>query len=148
MSNLTIKTGDNVSVHYRGTLEDGTEFDSSYSRKEPITFTVGSGQMITGFDAAVRGMNPEETKTVTFGPDEAYGPSYPDRTTEMPLSAFPEDFPLNEGATVPLQGPGGQHLLATVTNNDNEKVTLDLNHPMAGKTLTFEITVVEVDAQS
>jgi len=145
MTNTTIKAGDNVSVHYRGTLEDGTEFDSSYSRKEPITFTVGSGQMIAGFDAAVVGMTTEETKTVTLDPEEAYGPSYPDRTTEMPLTAFPSDFPLEEGATVPLQGPGGQHLLASVMNRDEEKVTLDLNHPMAGKTLTFEIKIVNVD---
>jgi FKBP-type peptidyl-prolyl cis-trans isomerase 2 len=63
----------------------------------------------------------------------------------MPLTAFPSDFPLEEGATVPLQGPGGQHLLASVMNRDEEKVTLDLNHPMAGKTLTFEIKIVNVD---
>jgi len=142
MSDDTIKSGDNISVHYRGTLEDGTEFDSSYSRNEPITFTVGSGQMITGFDSAVVGMTEGQSKTITLGPDEAYGPSYPDRTTEMPLSAFPSDFELEEGASVPLQGPGGQHILGTVTEKDSEKVKVDLNHPMAGKTLTFELKVV------
>ena len=144
MTSTPIKAGDTVPVHYKGTLEDGTEFDSSYSRNEPITFTVGSGQMITGFDTAVVGMTEGENKTVTFGPEEAYGPTYPDRTTEMARSAFPSDFVVEEGTTVPLQGPGGQHLLGTVTATDEEKVTVDLNHPMAGKTLTFEIEVTQV----
>ena len=75
----TIKAGDEISVHYRGTLEDGTEFDNSYERAQPVTFTAGVGQMITGFDAAVMGMTEGEVKTVTFGPDEAYGDVDPDR---------------------------------------------------------------------
>ena len=140
----TIKAGDEISVHYRGTLEDGTEFDNSYERGQTITFTAGSGQMISGFDDAVIGMTEGEVKTVTFGPDEAYGDIDPERNTEMPRSAFPEDFPLEEGAKVPLQAPTGETLLGTITSTDDDLVKIDLNHALAGKTLTFEVEVVKV----
>ncbi len=142
----TIANGDTISVHYRGTAS-GEEFDSSHGR-DPINFTVGTGQMITGFDTAVVGMTEGETKTVTFGPEEGYGVSYPDRVTEMPTDAFPPDFELNEGTKVPLMGPGGQHLLGTVQTVTDESVTVDLNHPLAGKELTFEIQVVSVGSDT
>jgi len=143
MSN-TIKAGDEISVHYRGTLEDGTEFDNSYERGQAITFTAGSGQMISGFDDAVIGMTQGEVKTVTFGPDEAYGDIDPDRNTEMPRGMFPEDFPLETGGKVPLQAPTGETLMGTITEASDELVKIDLNHSLAGKTLTFEVEVVKV----
>ena len=140
----TIKAGDEISVHYRGTLEDGTEFDNSYERATPITFTGGGGRMISGFDNAVIGMTEGEVKTVTLGPEEAYGDIDPERSTELPRSAFPEDFPLEEGTQVPLQAPGGGNLVGTVTETDTDLVKIDLNHALAGKTLTFEVEVVKV----
>jgi len=144
MSN-TIKAGDTISVHYKGTLQDGTEFDNSYDRQEPISFTAGAGQMIKGFDNAVIGMTEGETKTFTFGSDEAYGQVFPDRMTEMPRTAFPDDFPLEEGGKVPLQAPGGEMLMGTITEASDDSVTIDLNHPLAGETLTFEVEVVKVN---
>jgi peptidylprolyl isomerase len=144
MSN-TIKAGDTISVHYKGTLQDGTEFDNSYKREEPISFTAGSGQMIKGFDNAVIGMTEGETKTVTFGSDEAYGEVVPDRKTEIAREAFPDDFPLEKGGKVPLQAPGGETLMGTITETTDKAVSIDLNHPLAGETLTFEVEVVKVN---
>ena len=141
----TVEKGNTVSVHYKGTFDDGTEFDSSYTRDEPISFTVGSGQMIQGFDDAVVGMFTGDTKTITLEPEDAYGEADPERTTEMPSSAFPADFDLSQGANVPLMGPGGQHMLGTVKENTAGTVLIDLNHPMAGKDLTFEINLVNID---
>ena len=143
MSNI-IKAGDTVSVHYKGTLQDGTEFDNSYTREEPISFTAGSGQMIKGFDNAVIGMAEGETKTVTFGSDEAYGESDPDRKTELPRDAFPDDFPLEKGNKVPLHAPNGDTLVGTITEATDISVSIDLNHPLAGESLTFEVEVVKV----
>jgi|TARA_R110002126_G_scaffold34731_2_gene107289 peptidylprolyl isomerase len=140
--NSTVSTGTTVSVHYRGTLEDGEEFDSSYSRSEPLTFTAGSGQMIAGFDEAVIGMTVGESKTFTVSPEDGYGEHFPDRTTEMPRSAFPADFDLSDGAQVPLMGPGDRPLIGSVLVSTPAAVTVDLNHPLAGKTLKFEIEVV------
>jgi peptidylprolyl isomerase len=140
----TVKAGDEISVHYRGTLEDGTEFDNSYERAQPVTFTAGVGQMITGCDAAVMGMTEGEVKTVTFGPDEAYGDVDPDRNTEMPRDMFPDDFPLEAGGKVPLQAPTGETLMGTITETSDDSVKIDLNHSLAGKTLTFEVEVVKV----
>jgi|TARA_R110000744_G_scaffold20209_3_gene53031 peptidylprolyl isomerase len=140
----TIKSGDEISVHYRGTLEDGTEFENSYERSDPITFTAGEGHMIIGFDNAVIGMVEGEIKTVTFGPEEGYGEVHPERNTELPRSAFPDDFSLEEGKQVPLQSPTGETLMGTITESGDDSVTIDLNHMLAGKTLTFEVEVVKV----
>ena len=140
----TIKAGDEISVHYRGTLEDGTEFDNSYERAQPITFTAGVGQMISGFDNAVIGMTQGEVKTVTFGPDEAYGDVDPERNTELPGDMFPDDFPLEAGGKVPLQAPTGETLVGSITETSDDSVKIDLNHSLAGKTLTFEVEVVKV----
>ncbi len=141
----TIKAGDEISVHYRGTLDDGTEFDSSYAREMPISFTAGIGQMVKGFDKAVIGMTEGETKTVTFGPEEGYGAPEPDRKTELPRDAFPDDFPLEEGGKVPLQAPNGETLLGTILETTDASVSIDLNHTLAGKTLTFEVEVIKVN---
>lgn len=142
-----VKAGQTVSVHYVGTFEDGTEFDSSVSRGEPITFQVGAGQMISGFDQAVAGMKNGETKDVTLTPEMAYGPSREDLVQNISTKLFPEDFEFVIGATVKGDAPNGQPLLAAIVEHqpDNEVVVLDFNHPMAGKTLNFNINVVAVD---
>ena len=86
---MQVENGNTVSVHYRGTLNDGTEFDSSHSRGEPLSFQVGSGQMINGFDAALPGMAVGETKSITLTPDQAYGESNPEAITDVPKESFP-----------------------------------------------------------
>ena len=121
-----------------------TEVDNSYERAQPITFTAGVGQMISGFDNAVIGMTQGEVKTVTFGPDEAYGDVDPERNTELPRDMFPDDFPLEAGGKVPLQAPTGETLMGTITETSDDSVKIDLNHSLAGKTLTFEVEVVKV----
>ena len=141
----TIKKGHNVKVHYKGTLKDGTEFDNSKDRGSTLNFQVGSGQMIKGFDNAVKGMGLGEVKTVTLTPSEAYGEVNPDAFRDFPKDAFPTDFEFKVGETVHGASPQGQPMIAKIAALNEETVTLDLNHPLAGENLTFEIEVIEVD---
>ncbi|HEY5541265.1 MAG TPA: peptidylprolyl isomerase [Coriobacteriia bacterium] len=135
------KPGDTVRVHYRGTLSDGTEFDSSAGR-EPLQFEVGSGQVIPGFDAAVVDLEPGEKVTVTIPAADAYGESQPEGVQKFPLSAFPSTPEI--GWAVELGGPNGERIPATISGIEGEEVILDFNHPLAGQDLTFEIELVEV----
>ena len=144
MTTNTITSGDIITLHYTGTLEDGSVFDSSKERGDPMTVTVGDGRLITGFDNALEGMTVGETKTFTLAPGEAYGDRRDDATTTLKRDIFPEDFEFTANMKVPLQGPEGT-LMATLTEIEDETVTADLNHPMAGKTLTFEVEVLTVE---
>jgi peptidylprolyl isomerase len=144
-TNPTATEGNTVRVHYRGTLDDGSEFDSSHKREEPLAFTVGSGEMIEGFDQAVTGMEVGETKSIRLTPEQAYGDINPAAYTELSRESFPEDFPVNEGSLVPLTGPANEQLVGTITEVTDNSVTVDLNHPMAGKDLNFEIELVGID---
>jgi FKBP-type peptidyl-prolyl cis-trans isomerase 2 len=130
--------GDTVAVHYRGTLDDGSEFDSSEGR-EPLTFQIGSGQVITGFDTAVTGMVVGETRTVRMTPDEAYGERSDDMIIDVPLSDLPEGVAVGDE----LVSPQGARV--TVLEVGNDSATIDMNHPLAGEALTFEITLVSID---
>ena len=136
--------GKQVKVHYRGTLDDGTEFDSSYSRNEPLAFTCMGGQMIKGFDAAVRDMEVGETKKVHIPCEEAYGPHNPELVQKVPANQIPnvEWLPLNQ--TLLMQGANGQPIPVRITERTDTMVTLDMNSEMAGKDLNFEITLLEV----
>ncbi len=132
--------GDRVSVHYRGTLEDGEEFDSSFDRGEPLSFTVGLGEMIPGFENAVRGMIVGETKTVQLTPSDAYGERRPELIIEVPRSEAPGDgFSVGDRVLLANGSP------ATITEITDEIVRLDGNHELAGLTLTFAITLVSVE---
>jgi peptidylprolyl isomerase len=142
---MTIKKGDNVSVHYTGTLEDGTVFDSSKKHDQTLDFEVGSGQLIKGFDEALIGMKIGETKNVTLKPEEAYGEHNQQLIQEVPKEAAKNIPDPKEGMIIGLQGPQGQNLQATITKVEEETITFDLNHPLAGKTLNFEITVESVN---
>jgi peptidylprolyl isomerase len=134
-------TGDTVRVHYRGTLSDGSEFDSSADR-EPLEFVAGTGQVIPGFDSAVLSLAPGEKTTVTIPADEAYGAHDPEGLRTFPISAFPS--PPEVGWAVELGGPSGERIPATILEVSEEEVTLDFNHPLAGQDLTFELELVEV----
>jgi len=140
----TIQNGSTVTLHYRGTLNDGTTFDSSFERNEPMTITTGQGNLIAGFETALEGMAAGETKTFTIAAENAYGNPNPEAVTTMEKSAFPDDFPFEVGMTVPLMGPNGQ-VISTLTEVTDTEVTCDLNHPLAGKDLTFEVEVITVE---
>lgn len=136
--------GKRVRVHYTGTFDDGTVFDSSVERGEPLEFVCMAGQMIPGFDAAVKEMEVGETKNVHLPASEAYGEHDEQLVQTIPTAQIPgaEDLPV--GRRIYLQGPGGQPIPALVVEVTDETVTFDLNHEMAGKDLNFEITLVEV----
>ena len=142
----TAKSGQTVSVHYTGTLTDGTEFDSSRGRGAPLTFTIGSGQLINGFDTAVAGMTVGETKDITLTPAEAYGEINEEATQTLQKDAFPSDFEFVIGGRVQGHNGAGQPVLATIKQvNDDGTIVMDMNHPLAGKTLNFNIELVEID---
>ena len=140
----TVKEGSNVKVHYKGTLKDGTEFDNSHARGSTLDFQVGTGQMIQGFDNAVRGMGIGEVKTVTVKSEEAYGTPSEEAFQEYPKSIFGENTDLEVGGVVEGATPDGQVMYARISSIDKETVTLDLNHPLAGKDLTFEIELIDI----
>lgn len=136
--------GKTVKIHYKGTLDDGEVFDSSYDRGEPIEFVVGSGKVIKGFDDAVKDMEVGEKKTIHLEPDEAYGDKDPALVQTIPLSEIPNSEDLPDSGTIYFQTPDGQPIPAEIVEKDDEKVVFDMNHPMAGKPLNFELELVEV----
>lgn len=135
--------GDSVRVHYRGTLRDGSEFDSSRGR-EPLRFTLGAGQVVAGFDAAVTGMVPGETKTVTIGTDDAYGSHRSELVVRVPREHIPPSLEVRPGQRLNV-GRGGDAFAATVREVHDDHVVLDANHPLAGEELTFELELVAID---
>lgn len=137
------KTGDTVQVHYTGKLEDGTVFDTSRER-EPLEFTVGSGQVIPGFEEAVEGMEPQEKKTVTIVADKAYGPHREEMIIDVPKQQFPPDLDPQQGQFLEIKQPDEQTAVVRVADIKDESVTLDGNHPLAGKDLTFEIELEKI----
>lgn len=138
-------TGKKLSVHYRGTLEDGTQFDSSYDRGQTLQFTCGAGQMIAGFDKAVEDMQVGEKKKVLLQPSEAYGERNEDLVIAFPKSSVPQAEQLHEHDQVSLAGPGGMPIPATITQITDDEVYVDANHELAGKALIFEIELVSID---
>lgn len=137
------KAGDTVRIHYTGTLSDGSTFDSSAGR-DPLEFTIGTGQVIPGFDKAVDGMSTGEEKTVEIPCDEAYGPHDPNGRQDFPRANVPDDVPLEIGTRLQLSTPTGQPVAVTVAEVTDETVVLDANHPLAGQDLTFKIELVEI----
>ena len=124
----TVQEGNTVEVHYVGTFEDGTEFDSSHSRDKTISFEVGSGQMISGFDSAVIGMSVGETKEITLSPEDAYGVTNTEHLKVYPKSAFPDEVQLSEGVSIAGQNELGQQLVAKILKVEEDTVLLDFNH--------------------
>ncbi len=139
----TAKGGDTVRVHYKGTLDDGSEFDSSAGR-EPLEFRLGTGQVIAGFERTVDGMQLGETRTARLNAADAYGTHRAELVLELPKEQFPEGLKPEAGQQLELQQGDGQRLPVTVTTVTEQAVTLDANHPLAGEALTFEIELVEI----
>ncbi|UCB42908.1 MAG: peptidylprolyl isomerase [Dehalococcoidales bacterium] len=142
-NNRLAAEGDTVLVHYTGTLEDGTEFDSSRDR-EPLEFTLGAGQVITGFENAVYGMKEGQTKTVTIPEEEAYGPYRDDLLIEVDHEDLPEEVIPEVGTIITISYSNGMSLNVPIVEVTETTVILDTNPPLAGKDLTFEITLVDI----
>ena len=141
MSNA--KSGDTVKIHYTGTLDDGSQFDSSAGR-DPLEFEVGSGQVIPGFDKAVEGMAVGDSKNVRIEPDEAYGQRHEQLVQEVDRSLLPDDLDPKEGMTLQSSSPDGQTMQFMVTAVAEDTITVDANHPLAGQVLSFDIELVEI----
>lgn len=138
-----IKKGDVVRIHYTGTLTDGSVFDSSKGR-DPLEFSVGSGQIIRGLDAALPGLQVGDKKTVEIAADDAYGQPDPRARQTVARSDIPEEIHLHVGTQLQAQTPEGRIMNVTVAELTETEVTLDANHPLAGKDLTFAFEVVSI----
>lgn len=137
------KPGDTVKVHYTGKLEDGTVFDTSTDR-DPLQFTIGEQKIIPGFEQAVVGMNPGESKTIKVPMDEAYGPHREEMVMVVDRNQLPVDLIPEVGQQLQSRQPDGQTMVVTVIGVSESSVTVDANHPLAGKDLTFDILLVEI----
>jgi peptidylprolyl isomerase len=137
------KSGDTVTVHYTGTLDDGTVFDSSEGG-EPLEFAIGAGNVIPGFEQAVIGMSPGDSKTATIPSDDAYGPYFEERVLVVERQQIPADLPVDVGSQLQIQQEGGMTIPVIVTDVTEAEVTLDANHPLAGEDLTFNIRLVAI----
>ena len=138
------KKGDTVQVHYRGTLEDGSEFDSSQGG-DPIRFKIGEGEVIPGFEEAIIGMKVGDRKQQRIEADDAYGEHEEDLIFEVDKAALPSGADFNEGDIVELTFPDGQRAPVRITEIGDSSVTLDANHPLTGKALIFDLELVAIE---
>lgn len=141
------KSGDTVKVHYSGRLTDGTTFDSS-SGRDPLEFKIGNGDVIKGFDEGVAGMTVGDRKTVHIPADEAYGQKDDARIIEFPRANFPSDLEPEIGMQLNMTNGSGHVIPVMIVEVDEDKVTLDANHPLAGQDLIFDIELVDISGQS
>lgn len=140
-----VKKGDKIKVEYVGKLEDGTVFDSSEKHDVPLEFTVGSGQIIPGFDEAVLGMEVGEEKEITLPPEKAYGEYNPEFKKEISRDAFESDQEIKPGMMFMVGLQDGRQVPVKIAEIKEDKVLIDLNPPLAGKTLNFKIKVVDIN---
>ena len=141
---MTVKKNDKIKVHYVGTLDNGTIFDTS-SNEEPLEFVVGSGQIIPGFEEAVLGMDINEEKKVTIKAENAYGQRNEKLVGDFPRSSLPKDFAPKNGMVITLNDPEGRAIPATIIGVAEQNITIDLNHPLSGKDLNFSIKVLSIN---
>jgi peptidylprolyl isomerase len=135
--------GDTVKVHYTGKLDNGMVFDSSQDR-EPLEFKIGAGQVIPGFEKGIIGMEVGQSKTVKLPPEEAYGPQREELIAEVKKADIPENIKPSVGQRLSLRQPDGNTVNVTISDVNEESITLDANHSLAGKTLIFDIELVEI----
>ena len=141
---MKVKANDKVRVHYKGSLSDGVMFDSSEGR-DPLEFTIGSGQIIPGFENGVIGMQVDESKTLNIPAAEAYGQPKAELILEVPKSQLPPEINPEIGLQLMSQTPDGNQTPLLVTEVKEDSIIVDANHPLAGKDLTFEITLVSIN---
>ncbi|MBS4043091.1 MAG: peptidylprolyl isomerase [Chitinophagaceae bacterium] len=142
-----VKKGDTIKIHYHGTLNDGSIFDSSKQR-EPLEFEVGSGMVIPGFDEGVMQMKVGDVKTIHIPFAEAYGPVQEEMIIDFPRTQFPADMEPVAGMQLQMSDRSGQNFPVVVVSSNDEFVKLDANHPLAGKDLTFELELMEISSPS
>ncbi|MDD3845546.1 MAG: peptidylprolyl isomerase [Syntrophorhabdaceae bacterium] len=140
---MRAKTNDKVKVHYKGSLRDGTIFDSSLNR-EPFVFVIGEGSVIPGFEKGIVGMCAGDTKTITLPPEEGYGLHREELCAVVARSRIPSTINLRQGMKLEVQSSSGTSAQALVLQVTDSNVTLDLNHPLAGKELVFELELIEI----
>jgi len=138
------KEGDTVSVHYTGKLDDDTVFDSSRDR-EPLSFAIGEGKVIPGFEKEIVGMTPGDTKTITIDSENAYGPYRDDQVIEVERERLPDEIEPEVGHQLQVQQADGSTAVVVIKDVTDEMVVLDANHPLAGKDLTFDLELVKVE---
>jgi len=143
---MPVKKGDKIKVEYEGKLEDGTVFDSSEKHGQPLEFEVGSGQLIKGFDDAVIGMEKGEEKEIKLQPKDAYGDHNPQLIKKIPRDKLPEDQEPKPGMMLMINLPNGARIPANIKEVTDKEITIDVNHPLAGKVLIFKIKVVDISS--
>jgi FKBP-type peptidyl-prolyl cis-trans isomerase 2 len=141
---LAVKNGDKIKVEYIGKLDDGSVFDSSENHGKPLEFEVGSGHVIKGFNDAVLGMNEGDEKEFEISPADAYGQHDPTLIQKVPREVFPQDAKIAAGLVFEAGLPTGEKVPAMIADVDENTVTVDLNHPLAGKALNFKIKLKEI----
>lgn len=141
---MTLAAGTRVLVHYTGTLDDGTQFDSSRGR-EPLEVILGRNMVIPGFEKAIAAMKPGQTVTVRIPEAEAYGPHNENMLVTFPRSSFPADIPAALGEQLILRSPEGHEVPALIVDVNDTEISLDANHPLAGFDLTFEIELISTE---
>ncbi|MBW2575994.1 MAG: peptidylprolyl isomerase [Deltaproteobacteria bacterium] len=137
------KTGDKVKVHFTGSLEDGTVFGSTMN-EESFEFIIGEKNMLPGFENAVVGMQKEDIKTITLPPEDAYGPHKKELVSAMERSGFPKEIQLEVGKRLRIRTQDGKYTMVTIKDFTEDSIVLDENDPLAGKTLTFKIELVDI----
>ncbi|MBN2457527.1 peptidylprolyl isomerase [Candidatus Woesearchaeota archaeon] len=143
---MVIEKGNKIKVEYTGTMDDGTVFDSTEKQGgKPLEFEVGSGQVIKGFENALIGMDKGEEKEITLEPAEAYGHPNDELLKKVPKDKLPKEQEPKPGMMLLMGLPNGSHVPAKIKEVDEENVTIDLNHPLAGKTLNFKLKVVDIN---
>jgi len=143
---MAVKKGDKIKIEYTGTFEDGTVFDSSEKHGNLLEFEVGAGEVIKGLDVAVIGMNMGEEKDIKISPSKAYGDYNPQLVKKIPRNKLPEGQEPKEGMVLVVTTPSGVKLPARIAGVTDKEITIDLNHPLAGKVLNFRIKIAEVSS--
>jgi FKBP-type peptidyl-prolyl cis-trans isomerase 2 len=144
---MAVKKGDKVKVEYEGKLDSGELFDSSEKAGKPLEFEAGSGRVIPGFDKAIIGMKKGEEKEIKIEKDNAYGDYKEELKKDVPRDVLPKEQEPKEGMMLIMSTADGHQIPAKIVEVEKEKITLDLNHPLAGKNLTFKIKIVEIDSK-
>lgn len=140
---VQVKHGDTVTIHYTGYLKDGSEFEST-NGKEPLTFTIGRGEVIPGFEKGVIGMHEGDVKSILIPPEDAYGDSNKNARVSMERSKIPSEIKPEIGMKLQARARNGTIKLVTVTDITDDKITVDVNHPLAGQELTFEVKLLKI----
>jgi len=143
---MPVKKGDKVKVEYTGKLENGQVFDTSEG-KQPLEFEVGAGKIIKGFDKAIVGMKKGEEKEITLKPEQAYGDPDPKKVQKIPRDKLPEGKEPKPGMMLAMKTPDGRQVPVKIKEVSDKDITIDLNHPLAGKTLNFKIKVIDINSE-